>query len=110
MVNEKKVQYPLTHDECPMCGEKDGLVKEAIDELKEQGKLKKELFPDGVVVQFPLVDATRPPVLLTASTVRIPIMEIFLEACKCGNVYWSKFDMREQNIPVQMVQAPPSRK
>lgn len=97
-------ELTLTNKKCPVCEKEEGLVKEVLDGLKKEGKLKKELFEDGVSIVFPLIDPTRPPILLTAKTMTIPVLNIYLEVCDCGCVYCTKFDFRFQQVPVQYQQ------
>jgi len=79
-----------------------------MDELRSKGKIAAQSFPEGIVMQTPLLDPSRPPVVLS-NTVKVPIVGIYLEVCagpECGAIYCSKFEISEQEMPVQFQQMP----
>jgi hypothetical protein len=109
MKKEKEITLPVTHDRCPVCGCTDGLVRMAIDRAIEEGKIGKGAFPEGAVIPIMLLDQRRPPVVLTTKSIKVSSLMIYFEVCaskECGAMYCRKFDVMEQDIPVQFQKAP----
>ena len=102
----EEIKYPITRDDCPNCHSKERLGQEAIKKLQEEGKLTKGLYPDGLMLQVPLVDNQRISTLLTP-TVNVPVITIYWDVCKeCHTMYCTKFDLVTQEIPVQIKKMP----
>jgi hypothetical protein len=102
-MNLEKLNLPVTHDKCPVCGSEKGLIKQAMEELRQEGKLNKTSFPLGCVIPSPLLDPTHPPPILTNS-VKVPVINLYYEVCaepECGALYCTRFDVTEQAIPDQ---------
>ena len=103
----EEIKFPVTHDKCPVCGEKEGLVRIAMDDLREDSKIHKESFPEGIVNPIPLLDQKHPPAVILAKSVKIPTINIYYEVCAnpdCGAMYCTKFDVTEIEMPVQFRQ------
>jgi hypothetical protein len=102
MEEKKEMKLPVIHDRCPVCGCTDGLVRMAIDRAVEEKKISKEAFSEGAVLPVMLMDPRRPPVLITVKSIKVPCVMIYFEVCSaCGVMYCRKFDVTEQDIPVQ---------
>lgn len=104
---EESVAYPITTDKCPTCGSEERLGKQAMDNLKKEGKLNKVSFPDGMLIPVPLVDPRFPPSVILAQSVRIPVMNIFFDVCaKCRTLFCTRFEIVEKELPVQFIKGP----
>lgn len=108
MAEEKESEemiFPITRDACP-CGCKERLGQKIITRLIEKGILSKGLFPDGPMLQIPLVDSKRIQTLLTPTT-KIPIITVYWDICKeCGTMYCNKLSLDIKDVPVQVQQMP----
>lgn len=103
---EKKLELPMVNDECPVCKKDEGRCgAEVISQLKEEGKLGKEAFPMGLVLQIPLMDMTKATTLLVGNIIKVPTISIYFDVCKkCKVLYCIKFDLVYQDMPVQFRQ------
>lgn len=101
----KDFPLPKVSEKCPQCG-KAGQVKEAYDALRAEGKIPEEaLKENSFVLEAKLVDVEHLPFTLTNS-IKVPVMRFYFERCECGNVWSPKFDIREEDIPIQFQSIP----
>jgi len=102
----EEIKYPITQDDCPNCHSKERLGQRAIKELQEEGKLSKGLYPDGLMMQIPLIDSKRITALFSP-TVKVPIIIVYWDVCKeCRTMYCTKFDLQVQDVPVELKNMP----
>ncbi len=98
----EEMEFPITRDDCPHCQCKERLGQETISGLIEQGKLSKGLYPEGLMMQVPLVDNKRITAIFSP-TVKIPVIVIYWDICKeCMTMYCNKFNLIMQEVPVKM--------
>lgn len=102
---EPKQSYPILVEVCPVCGGKERRGAEAIQQLKDEGKLHKDSFPDGLMLQVPLLDP-HPPALLS-QTFKVKVILAYWDVCKCGTMYCTKFDVVD-TVGVAQPQPPKS--
>jgi hypothetical protein len=108
-------KLPVTHDKCPVCGSTAGLIQQTLDNLRNTGKIDKISFLEGCVLPVPLFDQAHPPKILSllANSIKVPMITLSLEVCAepdCGALYCKKFNVTEQEIPIQIQkqQIPPT--
>ena len=91
---------PVIFDTCPNCNSENRLALSLVDSLKAGGSLPKTFPFTGLALQVPLMDQTRPPILV-GPTMTLKVMTVMLEICgDCGTVYCTKFDIVD--TPAQM--------
>lgn len=101
MNESKKVQFPIEGaSSCPKCGSEERIGQKVIHELKEEGKLSERAFKDErLVIQIPLLDQTRPPLV---STFTMPVLCIYFDVCEeCKSFYCTGVDLVQQTVQVQ---------
>lgn len=99
---EEKITLPVIHNSCPACMSQRRLSAIVVDQLKKSGGLPKTLPFSGLALQVPLVDQTRPPILV-GPVMTIKVMTVMLEICAepdCGAMYCTSFNIVE--TPAQM--------
>lgn len=99
---EKKVTFPIKcHEKCPECGSEEGIGTGTIRQLKEDGKLSKDIFPKGLMVQTPLLDIIQLQKAL-APVPQMPVFTWYYEICaKCYYLYIKEVDLTWQPVPFQ---------
>lgn len=100
------VTFPKTFDACPRCGSKVRLGMEAIRQMKEQGLVHKDSFPNGLVHQIPMLDQAHPPTII-GPTIKIPILLVYWDVCECGEMYCTNFVIQQAPAQVQMQKQQP---
>ncbi len=103
---KEKMKLPIVHDACPVCGSKVRLGAKYIQQLKDEGVLHKDSFPEGLMHQIPMFDQQRPPSIL-AKQFKMKILLVHFDVCECGVMYCPKFGVQETDAQVQMVKQPP---
>lgn len=94
--------FPVLHDKCPVCGSKERLGQQVVDELKKDKTLPEAFGYAGITLQAALLDPAHPPTIL-ASTFTIKVMLLSLDVCAnpdCGAVYCTTFSVVDR--PAQL--------
>lgn len=105
MEEKQEMKFPMPGaDVCPNCGSDKRIGQEIINDLKKKGKLRQEIFNNGLALQIPLFDPTHPP--LTAF-LEIPILTIYFDVCKCKTIYCTKIDMTMQAAQIRPITSQP---
>lgn len=103
----EKITWPKLFDQCPNCGSKVRLGATAIQQLKDEGKLHKDSFNGGLMMQIPLLDQAHPPSIL-GPMIKIPVLFVFYDVCECGTMYCTRFECVESAAQVTaQKQSPP---
>jgi hypothetical protein len=102
---KKEIVMPIVFDFCPVCGSKVRLGATLIQQLKDSGELHKDAFPDGLMLQVPLVDRAHPPTVLSLTGMKVKVITAYWDICECGNMYCVKFNCID--APVQTQPMPP---
>ena len=106
LTGQPKLNTPVTYDACPVCGSKVRLGATIIQELKDEGKLHKDAFNDGMMMQIGLLDQAHPPAII-ANVIKIKVIVVYWDVCECGAMYCYKFDCIETPAQVQTQQQRP---
>jgi hypothetical protein len=103
---ENKVTFPKVFEVCPVCGSKKRMGATAIQQLKDDGILHKDSFPDGLMHQIPLLDQAHPPAIVS-QVFKVKMIFVYWDVCECGTMYCTRFDLVDAAAQAQMRQPPP---
>lgn len=79
---------------CPNCGSTERLLEQILDKFRDEGKISKDAFPRGSMLQVQLIDPNK---LMLATAVRIPVLLIFYDICaQCKTFYCKGVEVIEQ--------------
>lgn len=107
----EKMELPVVMSPiCPACGSTKRLGATLLQQLKDEGALHKDSFPDVFAQQITLLDQSHPPAILS-TTIIVKQVVVYWDVCECGTWLCTKFDcidvpMRAQP---QQQQPPPGR-
>lgn len=104
---EEKLKFPLEGaTACPQCGCEDRILEQVLTQLREEGKISKDAFPQGFALQIPLFDPKK-AMRVISPTVKIPVVQILYDICaECHTMYCVGVNVIEQPAQVQ-IQGPP---
>jgi hypothetical protein len=109
---ENKIELPVTHDKCPVCGETKRLGQITIDNLKKDKSISDNFPYAGIVLQAQIID----PMMLTkilTPTINVKTIQVGIDVCAnpdCGAVYCVRFEVIEQPVQVTRQQMPMPRR
>lgn len=101
----EKLKFPIEgSDTCPCCGSEERILKRIIDQLKEEGRLTKEAYPMGVILQVQMLDPKK-VMMLASPVIKVPVVLIAYDICaQCKTMYCTGVNMVE--MPAQMKMMP----
>lgn len=92
-------QFPIVGAvACPVCGSSNRIAGEFINHLKQQGRLRQEAYPDGIMLPVPLTET-----LFSALSPNptIPSLLVCFDICgECSTIYCTRVVLGQ--LPVQM--------
>jgi len=106
-MTEENKDIEVSDPGCPVCGSKKKLIAGTIAQLKIDGKLSKDAFPKGAVLQVPLIDQAKVMKIMTP-TFKVNTLVIFYDICAdCLTFYSTGAQLLEQDAQMQVTQGPP---
>lgn len=85
---EQKVEFPLTFDQCPVCGSKRRVANEVIQEQKDAGTAKESTQAWLFNHQSIIMDQGRPHI-------QVPVVLSLYDVCMdCGTVYCIRAEVK----------------
>ena len=94
------------HSKCPKCGSEKRLVADFVAELKEDGAISQEAFPNGTGVwEIPFMDLKKFSLIQTPGAIRpFPVLRILFDVCgECMELYILKVEFGEKGLVQQQV-------
>jgi len=92
---------------CPKCGHKERIGQGLIDQLKQNGNIDNDAFPNGLAWSVPLHDQNKPIMVSPLSIIKpkIPVLSICFDVCAnpdCLYLYITKVNFTWEEINIQM--------
>lgn len=94
------------HSKCPKCGSEKRLVADFVAELREDGAISQEAFPNGAGVwEIPFMDLKKFSLIQTPGAIRpFPVLRILFDVCgECMELYILKVEFGEKRLLQQQV-------
>jgi len=92
------------HSKCPKCGSEKRLVADFVAELREDGTISQEAFPNGAGVwEIPFMDLKKFSSIQIPGAIRpFPVLRILFDVCgECMELYILKVEFGEKGLVQQ---------
>lgn len=107
MNNNQHKREPIEgHDKCPHCGSEKRLIADFVNELRENGAISQDAFPNASGAwEIPFMDLKKLSLIQVPEAIRpFPVLRILFDVCgECMEPYVLKVESAERGLLQQAI-------